>query len=71
MLSPLPFSFITFDDPATPLLAFDDFIVTRLIEFFKDVIASGGEAVSESCWVELRDDIDDDDSERSEVEPFE
>lgn len=48
LLSPLPFSLITFDDPA-PLLAFDDFIVTRLIEFFKDVIASGGDAESDNC----------------------
>lgn len=47
-------------------MAFDDLIVTRFIEFFIEVIASGGEAVSDSCWVEFSDDIDDDDSERSE-----
>jgi hypothetical protein len=65
LLSPFPFSFITFEEQG-PLLAFDDLIVTRFIEFFNDVMASGGEAVSESCCVELSDDIDDDESERSE-----
>lgn len=66
VLSPFPL----FDELAMPLLAFDDFIVTRLIEFLSDVIASGGDAESESCCVELSDDIDDD-SERSDVEPAE
>lgn len=66
VLSPFPL----FEELAMPLLAFVDFIVTRLIEFLSDVIASGGDAESESCCVELSDDIDDD-KERSDVEPAE
>jgi hypothetical protein len=65
LLSLFPFNFDV-DEPA-----FEDFIVTRLIEFFSDVMASGGEPESESCCVELSDDIDDDDNERSDVEPVE
>jgi hypothetical protein len=70
LLSAFPFSLRIFEDP--PMPAFDDdFIVTRFIEFFSDVMARGGDAESDSCCVELSDDIDDDDSERSEVEPAE
>jgi hypothetical protein len=63
LLSPFPFR----GEVDPPPFAFDDFIVTRFIEFFSDVIASGGDDVSDSCC----DDIDDDDNERSEVEPAE
>jgi hypothetical protein len=65
---------LPFDVPAIlvgMLLLFDFFIATRLIEFFND-IARGGDAVelSDNCWfVELSDDNDEDESERSEVEP--
>jgi hypothetical protein len=60
---------MSFDELAP--FAFDDLIVTRLIEFFSDVMARGGDAESDSCWVEFSDDIDDDDSERSDAEPVE
>lgn len=72
IVSPFPLSLLLLLPLEVPAWTFDDlldvFIATRFIEFFS-VIASGGES-DVNCWfVELSDDNDDDDSERSEVEP--
>ena len=70
LLFAFPFDVLAWTLPVEvmPFDAFDVFIATRFIEFFI-VIASGGDAESDNCLVELSDDNDDDESERSEVEP--